>query len=681
MPLVKLQNDEAFSKWRKVMNYESAMYNTWITQCKENRQFYFGEQYTQAEKTTLAERGQYDIVINKTRKNMRGITGMMAASAPKYKIVPVGSDDVGTAKLCNRLLDWHWQNSGGVQTFRKIIKNAAIDNICYFHVIYAKDGLIKFVPLYYDDVVVDPNSKDPLFRDAEMIMIKKYMPFEEAKIKFGVTDLVTEMPNSYYDTRDIGEYNLTVDFLKKIYSNDRQYVKVYECYRKIYIMQNDGTVKTTLKKEILLGYQHMYEEVMPPDISEYPIIPVYAEDTENPYKFGEVHFLKDLQRYANKTFGVVLYNAQLMSNPKIFVRQTDIPNGDITTFENNMANPGSITVLNANAEPPIIVGGQQINTAMFTLFQHALQEIEFNTIPAMMLGQMDSNKMQSPNGGSFLLDMKESVLDAYKDFSSNIENACTQLAKVLMQYTAGYLDMPKVIKVIDENGSIQRLELNKKEGLDITNEQSVKKFMQVQKQNGMKEEQINQLLQQASQDMEFAKTLDYVLNDVKLIDVDIFVLPSSYTPTYDMAMLRLMMELVQTGAVDPSIVLKYAPVENRQELIDRYDTLKQMQQQLQQMTETIKEYESQISTKDQQITKQKVDMVVNKEQVKLDRMQAEQKLKAYLQKHSDKLQSKSAINELSVDIAKILMEEKIESIKRRESNKEVVANTLDELFN
>jgi len=60
----------------------------------------------------------------------------------------------------------------------------------------------------------------------------------------------------------------------------------------------------------------MFRETLPKNITEYPIIPIYSEDTENPYKRGEVHFIKDLQKFINKSYGVVLHNAQLMGNPK-----------------------------------------------------------------------------------------------------------------------------------------------------------------------------------------------------------------------------------------------------------------------------------------------------------------------------------------------------------------------------
>ena len=84
---------------------ESAEYNTWVEQCQQNKNFYFGEQYTTDEKALIQERGQYDIVINKVRKAMRGLTGMLAASLPKCKAIPVGGEpDTEKSVLASKVL-------------------------------------------------------------------------------------------------------------------------------------------------------------------------------------------------------------------------------------------------------------------------------------------------------------------------------------------------------------------------------------------------------------------------------------------------------------------------------------------------------------------------------------------------------------------------------------------------
>jgi len=683
MGLIKLTPKQSYDRWYALMCTESAEYNTWVEQCQQNKNFYFGEQYTTDEKALIQERGQYDIVINKVRKAMRGLTGMLAASIPKCKAMPVGGEpDLEKSVLASKVLQWVFQKSGDVQMYRKVVKRAAVDNIAYFHIIYSeKENCVKYVPLYFDDVIIDMNSKDPLFRDAGRIYIKKYIPVEMAKAVYGIDELGVCPANGFWEDRDDYETRTTFElYLRKMYDKTQNYVKIYECYKKLYIRQNDGSVRTKIQKETLVGFDHCFiDDSFPDAITEYPIIPVYAEDTETPYKFGEVHFLKDLQRFINKSYGVMLLNAQLSSNPKVFVKETDIPNMDFTKFKNEYAVPGSINVLTGNAGAPIVVQGQPINSAFSFMYQDAKNEMEWNTMPSAMLGQMDTSTM-GQNPSSYLLDMKETVLDSYKDFASNIESACCQLGKVILQYVRAYLKAETLVRIFDQNNSMEQIILNKKQGLDLSNPQSVQVFQQQMKKNGASDEEVQQVLTQAQQDNEFASSLSYIVNSTEDFDMDIYIVPGSYSPTFEMAMLRLMMELSKNGSVDPSMVLHYAPVENRKELIERYDTIRQQQQQIESMSKALDELEKSVKTKDKQIVQQEVEMVVSSEKLKLERMANEQKLKSYIAKQMDKLLTKEKQNELAVGITKILMDEKIKAIQREAEEKKEEPKKITDLL-
>jgi len=432
--LKKLDIQKAYELWRKLSNYGSARWNTWHAECLTNRAFYYGQQYTDAEIETITERGQYNIVINKIRKSIRGLAGLVSAALPKYRLVPVSDGDEYTAVLGNKLLDWSWQHSGGIQTFRTVIKNALVDNIAYFYVFLSTKGIVKFIPLTFDDVMVDPASKMPMFEDAEMVIIRKYVPTTYIKQVYGI-EPTYELPQPVYVTgqtavdQDIETTQEVWDFMSKVFSTDKTYCMMYTCFSKEY-EYNPNTLEQVakIKKTVVLGYQHVYETYLSPKITEYPIIPVYVEKGENPYTKGEVSFLTELQRFINKSFGVSLLNAQISSNPKVFMRETDIPGADISAFEQHYARPGSINILTAGAEAPIIVQGQPLNTAFFTMYQEAKMEMEYNTIPNQLMGVTDSSK-QAYGQANDLLGMKETALDAFKDFTSNVDMSCTQLGK------------------------------------------------------------------------------------------------------------------------------------------------------------------------------------------------------------------------------------------------------------
>ena len=666
MGLIKYSIQDAAKIWTRLSNYECNKFVSWQQQCMENREFYEGEQYTAEEKAKLAERGQYDIVVNKIRKAIKGMVGLVSSSVPKYKLVPVGESDDRKAMLGNKILDWCWNNSGGIYTYSSAVKSALIDNMAYLHVICPANKRIKFVKLSFDDVMVDPQSKHPMFDDAEMIVIKRYVSVDYVKRVYGIDNIVSEVPSGFYTSSP----NLvTNDFLSKVFDNSRAYVNLYECYRK----ENERIIKETV-----IGYMNAFREELPEYITEYPIIPIYVEGYDNPYKRGEVHFLKTIQKFINKTYGVTILNAQLMSNPKVFVRDRDIPRGNLDEFSANYATPGSVNVLTGDAQPPYVINGQPLNNAFFSLYMDAKQEFEWLTIPNQILGYGNMNREHS----SDLLDIKEGALESLKEFIAVIELACSRLGLVMLQYVQAYVTKETVINITDNLGKIQSLTLNKREGLDVDNEQSVQQWIQSQKQQQVPDEDIQARLAMAIEDSEYVKDLFYVMNETNFTNFDVRVITGSYSPTYQMAMLRLMMELTNTGAVDASVLLEYAPVEDRQKLIERFDTIKQLQNHIYNLEDEIKIMKQNYISAQQALSEQRVTNATAEAKVKLDKLKTEAKIKAMRDKFANQLMTKEKMMELEKEINAMVLATKQDLFELRlKADKELSEQTQTQSIN
>lgn len=673
--ITRLDGTQTGNLWRKIYSYECGYYTQWIAECKKNREFYYGEQSTAEEKATMAARGQYEIVINKIRKSMRGIVGMVAAAVPQYKLVPLTDNDYYTASVGERIIKWAWANSRGVNIMRLFVKNAAVDNISYFHVYIDNMKLIKFKTLAFNEVLPDPSCTDPLFRDAEMIMIRRDVSKEYVKDYYGLAEEMVDSiqfqsaePNNPggVDVASTGETGTNAatsisfsQFLERIFSSDRQFVRIYEIFRKRFERRPDGTVSTRIVKETVLGLSHVFTEELDPRITEYPIIPGYVDKAENPYARGEVHFIKELQRFINKSFGVALLNAQLLSNPKGFITETDIPNNDVAALEESFATPGRLTVLAAGALPPTIVQGQPLNQAFFTMYQDAKLEMEWNTLPNQMLGMMDSEK----NGfaPSAILDMKQTVLDSFKDFMSNIELSCTQLGLVVLQFARAYLPEDKIIRIIGEDDML----VNQKVEVDVDNEAQVQEYINYMRQRGVEDEQIQQALADAKEVSEKKKALMYFKNEVDFDKYDVTVIPGSYTPTYEMALLRLMMELLPTGAVDASVVLKYMPVDNREELIGRFDKIQIMTNQLERLEQEKADLESIIKSQNRKLIGAEVEVASSMGKVKIEKDVAMQRIKNYFEKQKGKQMTSEARNKMLHELNSILSDVEFEAERQK----------------
>lgn len=658
--LIKLEEKAAADLWNQLATLEGDKYSSWRESCINNRKFYYGDQYTDEEIEILSGKGQYSIVINKVRKAIRGLSGLMSANVPKYKLLSLDDDDCVKAAIGNKLLDWVWTNSDGLATYANILKNALIDNIAYMHVIL--DGKkVKFVQLSFDDVVVDPNSTHRMFEDASIIAIRKHVSVDYVKQVYGVKDIYTELPGGNF-----GSFSPVItangEFISKVFDTSKQYVRIYECYRKQYYRKDNGDITNKIIKDTVLGFMHVYTEELPPEITEYPVIPVYVEGGENPYKLGEVEFLKELQRFINKAFGITLLNAQLMSNPKIVTNEESVSATNRKAFEENYSRPNAIAYLNGNSSFFTVVSGQPLNQAFYSLYLDAKNEFDLATLPQQILGYQDSSKYQSD---SQILDKKETVLDSFKDFMYIIDSACCKLARVSLQFIQGYLSKESAISIVGADSVIERIKTSRQEGLDVENEESVQRFIQYQRSQKVDEEDIESIIAKAKNDSEYVKSLFYVIDNTDFTSYDISIIPGSYTPTYQMAMMRLMMELTSAQAVDPSMILDYAPIENRKELKERYDTINRLNAQVEGLIkerdhaiEIAQEANSRVSSVEQ-------GAIVEKTQIKMNKLASEMKIKSLMQKYNDRLTSREERLKLAEQIAQARLKFDAEVLKMK----------------
>ena len=428
-------------------------------------------------------------------------------------------------------------------------------------------------------------------------------------------------------------------------------------------MMRTGEVDIHIERETHIGVWYTFRERMPKQITHYPIIPIFVEDTENPYKRGEVTFVKGMQKFLNKAYGVMLLNAQLMSNPKLIMRENDIPDGNLEAFQTRYANPGSVNIISQNAEDPIVINGQPLNSAFFDLYHETDRSFEQATLPRDMLGYTDSSR-QIPQ--SFLLDVRELVLDTFKDFAGNIEAALSRLGMVTLQYCQAYLTTDRVLRLTDGHNRVNRLRVNYQEGLDLNDNQSVQNFIQQKLREGVSESDIQMTLAKAKEDEEFLNGLSYLMNSIDSLDVDIAVIPGSYAPSYDMAQLRLNLELYQAGVVDNQSVLEHVPTENREQLIQRLDVIQQQTSQIESMEEAMGEMDSQIKSLQKQLVKAGVDAEMTEARTKIDGIVKEHRLQARNAKQQQRLKTQSIIDQTKLDAKELLMDLKLQTAKEND---------------
>lgn len=648
MSVIKLSRQDAMRVFNRISSLKGDDYTRWMDDCADNTRFVEGgdSQWTADELAALQEKGSYTMTMDMTLKAVNAITGMLTANKPKVTCYPVGDNDQELAEVGSMLIDRAWRNSKGLANIRKCLRSALISNIAYLFV-YIDSGEVKFSTLEFNEVLVDPRSKDLTFDDAEFIAVTKCIPIENVKAIYGIQTISTESPF------DIGAYGTLSDVFDKgrLFDQSRQLVNVYEFYRKIKVKTDNG-VKNRIVKETLIGYEHMYRELLDESIVDFPIIPIYSNPTNNPYKFGEVHYMRDPQRFANKMYNVVLQSAQSMSTPKLIVRTTDVPNGDIEAFGNNWAIPGTIAELNPGAQPPIVVPPQQLNGSYFTLYQDAMQHLYrmSNTDG----GQVGDSGQGHDNAESLLM-KKEMIMDNLKMLSSIYETALSKLGQSILQHYQAYVPGDKIIKICDAEKLANAVKLDIRKGLDVKNDASIEAYIKKRTEDGTSYEVADIEVAEAKRRTNLIDTVKSFVDGNIDLTMDVEVVEGSYSPTYKATKFNIALTLSKLGAIDPDSLLELSPIDNKEVIRKRLSAINSMNGTIKGLQGQIDKLGSELESKNKEIERLTLGQGVENNKAKLAKVYGDERAKTYINKKSLDIDKANKLKQLDFDIQKLML--------------------------
>jgi hypothetical protein len=648
--LIRLSSHEAYLKYSQINAMETQDRAKWLADCNSNESFFQGgeNQWTAEELEALNNRGGYTTTMDMTRKAILSIVGMLTANKPDLRAIPQNEEDQQAAKIRTMMLKQTWKDADGLLRTREIATNAYKSNIAYAFVTPWRNR-VTFRMLTYSQVVVEPSSIDPMFRDAESITIKKWLPVERVKAVYGVESINTSYPTDW-STNDFNQQQRTA----QLFDNSRRYMQIFEQYRKMPVRQPDGNIRTQIVREILIGYEYLYRDVLPSSITEYPIIPLYSGISTNPLKYSELHYMKEPQRFINKMYNITIQNAQATGSPKVFVRSTDIPNEDIATFADNYSIPSSINELNPGAEAPIIVQAQPLNNAFFTLYQDATQYL-FRIYSSMGLdgGAIDSS---GQNSSVSLYEKREAVMDSLKVIAGIYEAFLKQLGVCVLQAWSAYVNSDEIVKCCNAINIVKQVEADLQNGLDVKNEQNLQKWMQMMQQKGVAPAEIDDYVVEAKDRSDFIDAIFDKINNINDLEYDVEVVPDSYAPSYAAGKFNIAMQLAQSGAVDPETLLELAPLDDKEKIMRRVSLTRQYQSQNAQMQEEIQKLQKELEAKDKEIQDAIKQLDVVKHETDLYKVGVDERYKVKDNVKNDKMMTIDKQRKLDYAIKELMLE-------------------------
>ena len=245
--------------------------------------FYLDNQLTNTEKTTLEDQGMPTFTINRIIPVVEMLNFYATASNPRWQAVGVEGSDSDVAAVFADISDYIWNLSSGSTLFGNAVNDAITKSIGYLMVTVDSNkdrGMGEVVIQQPDpfDVYVDPKSRDPLFRDASHIIVRKIMtksqlinlkPEHEAKIKRSSTAYTTDFDYSEatLNDNDFQFQDVTESYGKKGVPDEMvEYLEVYErekrpFYNVFYQVLPPPEEMQKIQEEVQIRLEEMQKEM------------------------------------------------------------------------------------------------------------------------------------------------------------------------------------------------------------------------------------------------------------------------------------------------------------------------------------------------------------------------------------------------------------------------------------
>ena len=169
----------------------------WANQQVENLEVYNGAQWTEDQIRVLEERGQMPSVIQAMWQITEQAVSMLSANRPTFQGSARADGDQYTASVWSDLFQWMWQLSRGQQRIQTIFRDNYVQSrgVAYPYIDWNADfgkGEVMFKDMDPKMVYPDPNAKDPLWDDAEHIIVRRIFSLAQIERMWG-TEVAREV--------------------------------------------------------------------------------------------------------------------------------------------------------------------------------------------------------------------------------------------------------------------------------------------------------------------------------------------------------------------------------------------------------------------------------------------------------------------------------------------------------
>jgi hypothetical protein len=316
-----------------------------------------------------------------------------------------------------------------------------------------------------------------------------------------------------------------------------------------------------IKQSCICGDTVLYEQVLPENVKNYPLVPLHFKWTGTPYPISAVSPLVGKQQELNKAHQLMVHNASLGSSLRWLYEEGSI---DEELWEKYSASPGALLPIRPGVTPPTPVQPAPLANAFFQIVNEGKGDMEYLAgIYSSMMG--DSGGASETYRGMLALD-EYGTRRIKQWLKTSIEPALKHLGQIILQFSQATYTANKRFRIIQpsaiQEGKTQEI------NIPIYNDmgEAIGKSM-----------------------------------DISAHKFDIRIVSGSTMPVNRWAYLEELKQLMQLGVIDDIALLAETDIKNKENIVQRKSMYAELQGQLQQLSEALKDKEGTIETLQRQL--------------------------------------------------------------------------------
>ena len=174
------QNPYGLSEYRRMFDaYQSATQDERQRNLEDN-DYYHGHQLTAEEVSTLKQRGQPVVPVNRIRTAVNGIVGVYTRGNSDVRGWPRTPGDADAADVATETLRYIGEAARLNVTKKGAFKNMLVEGTCACLITVDNDYNIKPLKIRWEEFFYDPRSREEDFSDARYMGIAKWMYQDDA---------------------------------------------------------------------------------------------------------------------------------------------------------------------------------------------------------------------------------------------------------------------------------------------------------------------------------------------------------------------------------------------------------------------------------------------------------------------------------------------------------------------